>query len=89
MFLEGLGIEIFNNLTKISVFSHLNDIVYSPFKLFGRNFCYLATCPPHTAENATGHGAFIAQNKNKQFFLDSLRSDGVYVMKTQFYQKTS
>ena len=50
MFLVGVGIEIFNNLTKISVFSHLNDIV----KLFGRNFCYLATSPPHTAENAPG-----------------------------------
>ena len=33
MFLEGVGIEIFNNFTQISVFSHLNDIVYSPFKL--------------------------------------------------------
>ena len=56
----------------------------TPFKLFGRKFCNLASCPPHIAEMLQG----IQSTESKQtIFLDSLCSIGIYVQKTPFYKK--
>ena len=56
----------------------------TPFKLFGRKFCNLASSPPHIAEMLQG----IQSTESKQtIFLDSLCSIGIYVQKTPFYKK--
>ena len=64
MFLEGLGQKYFK-IWQNSVFILIQMIYFTaPFKLFGRNFCHLATSlPSHSWEC---YKAFIAQRKNKQ-----------------------